>query len=298
MNRKPTELIKLNISNVIPRRLAIYMLGIIPGLLFHLSVAFGDPALAHRMIERAKQVYPFEPYALLVLFVLACLIIGQTFFLLSWFADIFLSILYQLKRTFVRLTFASWWMYKWFGKLQGIPPKRSLFIRSLSWLIFRARTDKHGSQRAMVLRCWDEAAMRLLKQRYGIDKTDNHRLLMDHEWEVWYSVLGKPPAMLQEAVMTMRTIFGCGLAALSALYIAPGLRNRYFVTIAVVLTVSGCYQLFDLAKWRQDRVRVDLVRLRSVLTELAETSGNTRKTADDSDKGFEIAIDSNTEQDG
>jgi hypothetical protein len=290
-------MIKLNISNLIPRRLAIYLLGIIPGVLFHLSVAFGDPDLAHRMIERAKQIYPFEPYALFVLFVLVCLLIGQTFFLLAWFADIFLSFLYQLKRYFVRITFASWWMYKWFGKLQGIPPKRNLFIRSLSGLIFRARIDKQASQRALILRCWDEAAMRLLRQRYGIDKTDSRRLLMDHEWEVWYSVLGKPPAMLQEAVMTMRTIFGCGLAALSALYVSPGLRNRYFITIAVVLTVSGCYQLFDLAKWRQDRVRVGLVRLRSVLTELAETKGDAPNATDESDKGFEIAIDSDAKKD-
>jgi hypothetical protein len=290
-------MIKLNISSLIPRRLAIYLLGIIPGALFHLSVAFGDPDLARHMIERAKQAYPFEPYALFILLVLSCLVVGQTFFLLSWFADIFLSILYQLKRYFVRTTFASWWMYKWFGKLQGIPPKRNLFIRSLSWLIFRARTDRRESQRAVVLSCWDQAAMRLLKQRYGIDKTDSHRLLLHHDWEVWYSVLGKPPAMLQDAVMTMRTIFGCGLAAFSALYVSAGLRNRFFITIAVVLTVSGCYQLFDLAKWRQDQVRVGLVRLRSVLTELAETKGSAPKATDESDKGFEIAIDPDTKKD-
>jgi hypothetical protein len=35
-------MIKLNISNLIPRRLAIYLLGIIPGVLFHLSAAFAD----------------------------------------------------------------------------------------------------------------------------------------------------------------------------------------------------------------------------------------------------------------
>jgi len=290
-------MIKLNIANLIPRRLAIYLLGIIPGMLFHLSVAFGDPDLAHQMIDRAKRVYPLQPYALFILFVFSCLLIGQTFFLLSWFADIFLSILYRLKRYFVRITFASWWMYKWFGKLQGIPPKRNLFIRSLSGLIFRARIDKQASQQAIVLRCWDEAAMQLLKQRYGIDKSASHRLLMDHEWEVWYSVLGKPPVMLQEAVMTMRTILGCGLAGLSALYVSPGLRNRYFITIAVVFTVSGCYQLFDLAKWQQDRVRVGLARLRSVLTELAETNSDAKKDADDSDKGFEMTIDSDAKKD-
>jgi hypothetical protein len=290
-------MIKLNIANLIPRRLAIYLLGIIPGVLFHLSVAFGNPELAHKMGDRAKQVYPFQPYALFILFVFSCLLIGQTFFLLSWFADIFLSFLYQLKRYFVRITFASWWMYKWFAKLQGAHPNRNLFIRSLSGLIFRARIDKQASQRALVLRCWDETAKQLLKRRYGIDKGENHRLVMEHEWEVWYSVLGKPPVILQEAVMTMRTILGCGLAGLSALYVSPGLRNRYFITIAIVFTVSGCYQLFDLAKWQQDRVRVGLARLRSVLSELAETTSDVKKGADDSDKGFEMTIDTDDKKD-
>ena len=289
-------MIKLNLSNLIPPRLAIYLLGVIPGVLFHLSVAFGDPGLAHKLIDRARQVYPFQPYALFILFVLSCLLIGQTFFLLSWFADIFLSSLYRLKRYFVRITFASWWMYSWFGKLQGANPNRNLFIRSLSWLIFRARIDKRAPQRALVLRCWSEAAMQFLKQRYGIDKTANHRLSMDHHWEVWYTVLGKPPAELQEAVMSMRTVLGCGLAGLSALYICPSLRNRYFIAVTVVFTASGCYQLFDLAKWRQDQVRVGLARLNSVLTELAEAKRGAQATGD-SDKGLEITIDSATKKD-
>jgi hypothetical protein len=290
-------MIKLDISNVIPRRLGIYLLGIIPGVLFHLSIAFGDPDLAHRMIDRAKQIYPFQPYALFILFVVSCLLIGQTFFLLSWFGDIFLSILYRLKRYIVRITFASWWMYKWLAKLQGIPPKRNLFIRSLSWMVFRARIDKQASELVSIFKCWDLAATQLLKKRYGIDQSEGSPLLIDREWRVWYAVLGKPPAILQEAVMTMRTIFGCGLAELSALYVSPALRNRYFITIAVVFTVSGCYQLFDLAKWQQDRVRIGLVRLRSVLRELAETNTYSKKEASKTDMGFELTIDPDAKQD-
>jgi hypothetical protein len=74
-------MIKIDVSNAIPKRLGTYLLGIIPGLLFELSLAFGDPHLAHAMIDRAKQIYPFQPYALLLLFVASCLVVGQTFFL-------------------------------------------------------------------------------------------------------------------------------------------------------------------------------------------------------------------------
>jgi hypothetical protein len=76
-------MIKIDVSNVIPKRLGTYLLGIIPGLLFELSIAFGDPHLARQMIDRAKQIYPFQPYGLLILFVASCLVVGQTFFALS-----------------------------------------------------------------------------------------------------------------------------------------------------------------------------------------------------------------------
>ncbi|HEY6303069.1 MAG TPA: hypothetical protein VIX14_08380 [Terriglobales bacterium] len=49
-------MIKIDASNVIPKRLGTYLLGIIPGLVFELSLAFADPALAHQMIERARKL--------------------------------------------------------------------------------------------------------------------------------------------------------------------------------------------------------------------------------------------------
>jgi hypothetical protein len=77
------RMIKIDASNVLPKRLGTYLLGIIPGLVFELSVAFGGPLLAHQMIDRVKQVYPFQRYALLLLFAASCLVVGQTFFLLA-----------------------------------------------------------------------------------------------------------------------------------------------------------------------------------------------------------------------
>ena len=50
-------MIKIDASRLVPKRLGTYLLGLIPGMVFELSVAFGDPLMTHQMIERVKQVY-------------------------------------------------------------------------------------------------------------------------------------------------------------------------------------------------------------------------------------------------
>lgn len=109
-------MIKIDVSNAVPKRLGTYLLGIIPGLLFELSLAFGDPRLAHSMIDRAKQIYPFQPYALLILFAGSCLVVGEAFFLLSWFADLLIGSVYGFNRYVIRATFGSDWLYRAFGR--------------------------------------------------------------------------------------------------------------------------------------------------------------------------------------
>jgi len=53
-------MIKIDASSVLPRRLGTYLLGLIPGMVFELTAAFGAPMTAHEMLERVKQVYPFQ----------------------------------------------------------------------------------------------------------------------------------------------------------------------------------------------------------------------------------------------
>jgi hypothetical protein len=64
-----------------------------------------------------------------------------------------------------------------------------------------------------------------------------------------------------------------------------------------VFTVSGCYQLFESAKWQQERFRTGLVRLGAVLRELAEANTETKKGANDPVKGIGLTIDSDAKQD-
>ncbi len=233
-------MIKIDASNVIPKRLGTYLLGSIPGLVFELSVAYADPLLAHQMIERARQVYLFQGYALLVLFLVSCLIVGQTFFLLAWFFDWFIDFLYRVQRySLLHLTLGSDWLYKAVGRLQGIPPKRN--VRHLWRIVMWARMKKVPFETRPVLKCQRMAATRLLKRKYGVTPSKGQWDWVDQEWQAWLAVLGKAPTGFREAFLTMRTFLGTGFAELVAMYVEPALRNWYFGTMTGTLLLAGCH---------------------------------------------------------
>ena len=291
-------MIKIDVSNAIPKRLGTYLLGIIPGLLFELSLAFGDPHLVQLMIDRAKQIYPFQPYALLILFVASCLVVGQTFFLLSWFTIVLLGSVYGFKRYFIRATLGSDWLNRAFGRWQAIPPKQNIFIRSLSRMVFWERRKRFAFEVRPVLDCQRLAATQLLIRRYGITPRKGLSGSVDLEWQVWLSVLGKQPPWSREAFLTMRTFLGCGLAGLSALYISPALRNYYFVVISAVFVAYGCAQSWSFAKLRYDPMRQSLARLVSLLVELAETNTSMKTPEVGPEKGSSLTINTDAKEEG
>jgi hypothetical protein len=283
-------MIKVDLSSTIPKQAGMYLLGIIPGTLFGLSIALGDPNVAHWMIERAKQVYAFPPYALLILFAAFCMVVGYTFFLLSWFADLFIAFLYRFKRYFIRATFGSNWLYRAFGKLPVTPPKRNAFVRTLSHMIMWGRMQRFPFEIRPVLKCQRLAAAQLLSRRYGITPSKGLGEMVDLEWQAWLSVLGKQPLRFRGAFLTMRTFIGCGLAELAALYFSPALRNRYFLAITVVFVASGAFQSWDLAKWKYEPMRGSLARLAAILVELAETNTVAKQRDNGSDKRANLVI--------
>jgi hypothetical protein len=284
--------IRIDISRAIPPRLGTYLLGIIPGVFFEGSVAIGNPRFAVSVLSRVRDIYPFGPYTLLVLFLTSGLIIGQGFFLAAWIADLVITSAFALWRYVIRNTFGSPWLYRWFGKLQGIPPKRNSFIRWLGRVVFWARGREFSSAARPVLKCLYVAVQRLLRVRYGIERRFGGQW-DDGEWGVWYSVLGKPLTDFKEASLSSRTYLGCGLAGFAALYASPTLRVRYFVALCIIFTFAGCFSSVDLARWKFNPVRRSMARLRSVLLELSEASTMTGKPNGDSENGSSGSIDTN-----
>ena len=77
------------------------------------------------MIDRAHQIYPFQPYSLVILFLASCLVVGQSFYLFAWLAGMLVSFLYGVVRYFIATVFASHYLYQTIPKLQGFRPSRA-----------------------------------------------------------------------------------------------------------------------------------------------------------------------------
>jgi hypothetical protein len=274
------QMIKVDLSKGFSPRLIIYLVSLIPGLFFEASVAIGAPEIARSTIADIKQVFPFPPYAILSCFIASGFVLGHVFMLLAWFVEVLLSAAYWAWQFGIRITFGSHTFYKWLAKMQQPPNKRGFLVRLFSWAVFAARMPKQYERARSVMKCLSLASKELLKKRYGIDVMDSLSP-NGEEWHVWYSVLGKPPKSVAEGITMMRTSLGCGLAGFLALPFAPSLRTWYFLGVCCVFTATGLYMTWSYFRWRTDPVKLNHLRLQSVLLELAEVGGATPAKADE-----------------
>lgn len=267
------KMIKVDLSKAFSPRLVIYLVSIIPGLLFEASIAIGSPETARSVIADLGKVFPFPPYALLIFFVASAFVIGHVFLLLAWFAELLLSAIFWAWRTAIRITFGSHTFYNWLAKIQQPPAKRGFFVRLYSRAVFAARMPRRFERAQTVMKCLALASEELLKKRYGIDVMDS----LSHnreEWHVWFSVLGKPLKSVSEGMTMMRASLGCGLAGYLALPFAPRLRTWYFLGACSVFAITGLYMTWSQLRWRTDPVKVNFLRLQSVLLDLAEVENS------------------------
>ena len=289
-------MIKLDLSKAVPPRLGGYLLALIPGMFCESSIAIGNPHFAASVISRAREIYAFGPYGLLFLFLASSLLIGEGFFLMAWIAYLLIVSAFVLWRFAIRNTFGSEWLYRYFGKLQGMPPKQTILIRSLGKLVFWARQRQFSTKARPVVMCLHIATQKLLKKRYGIKipwQFDSE----GGDWGVWYSTLGEPPKWFPEAKMASRTMLGSGLAGFTALYASPVLRERYFIGLCSLFVFAGLFATFDLILWELNPVRRSLLNLRSVLGELASTTITTsEKRQTDSDSKASATIRTNDDE--
>ena len=134
-----------------------------------------------------------------------------------------------------------------------------------------------------VLKCQRLVVTELLRNKYGLEPPQGHGESVEREWQTWLWVLGKQRPVIREALLTMRTFLGCGIAGLAAFYIAPALRNRYFVSLSVIFLIAGCHQALDLAMLNYEPMRGSLARLASLLAELSDLRGQTKQQTNESE---------------
>lgn len=265
-------MINIDLSKAAPSlRLLIYLLSMIPGLFFLVSVALGDPVLAGKVIKEVGSIYPVPPYVALCLSLGSALVIGHTFVLLAWMLEMILISLFRMLKPAFRRLFGAKWLYEWHGRNQGIPPKQTPFFRILGTLIRVARAPRFDHPDAVRVRaCLGAAVEKLLERRYGIPVTRAGGL--NGEWGIWYSVLGKLPKGYRENLNAGRVLLASGLAGCCAITIASGLLQRYFVTMCAVFAICGLWTAVSNVLTFRNPVNLDLFRLRAVLLELQDLS--------------------------
>lgn len=273
-------MLRIDVSKAISPRLGIYLFGIIPGVFFESSTALGNPNFAASAISRVREIYPFGPYALVALFFLSAMLIGEGFMRAAWLADRIVSYLYTASRWTIRKTLSSQWFYHALIRWQGNSPKQSMTIR---WL-WKARIwgcqNEFAAKARPIVGSLLIASRNLLKVRYGITRNFGGGPEAQAEWKVWPWILGKPLKGLQEAALASRVFLGCGIAGLTALYATPALRNRYFVFLSSLFALAGFLVTVDLARCRIVPGRRSWIQLQSVLLELSQVGTGTDQRLD------------------
>jgi hypothetical protein len=269
-------MIKIDASTLIPKRLGPYLLSIVPGCFFEMTMAFGDPTLARGLIDQVRQVYPFQGYMLLIIFAISCFFVGQTFYYLAWFFDWSIDISYRSMRFAIfHLTLGSDWLYRGMGRWQGMRPRPS--ARYLWRPIMWARKKKVPFEIRPILTCQRRAALQLLRRKYGVNVPKYPSASADEEWQAWLAVLGKAPAGLRESLLLMRVTLACGFGELATLYLCKELRNPYFVVMCATLLLAGALQLWKIVRFRNEPIRRSITRLSLIVEELAELFSSTTK---------------------
>jgi len=266
-------MINVDLSKVPSLKITVYLLALFPGLFLLVSIALGNPKAAESMVSGLENNFSLKQRDLLPLLLGAGFAFGHALILLSWWVESIVILGYRCLWKIYRKIVGSQRVYVWFSKFQGVPPRRNLLTRLLGKFIFTARIGDHYLADSRAVRaCLGVATETLLKRRYGIGSTQANG--PNGEWQVWYSVVGKPLKHLVAGMNAGRTTLACGLAGFVAVAFAPRLNNRYFLTMSFVFTLGGLWTPL----WYFIRTKspggLDWFRLRSVIEELRELPPN------------------------
>ena len=224
------------ISNLLPPRAYLFLFALLPGLFFETSILLANPALVYLLTARATPFIGPSHYAPLGLVLFLAFVIGNAFIFLVLFIQTLLGYLYWL-RDIVWVRFCTWALHPLTTWLQRKPwwaRRRSL--RSVAMYVERVRFQYIGADLDRDTRqCWALLARRLLKDQFGIEPAD----VGQDEWNVLYQTIGPLTLADLRGDFTMTVFEATGWCGLAAMLFAPALRNRYYVTLLMLLIASG-----------------------------------------------------------
>jgi hypothetical protein len=249
------------ISSVVPPRAYIFMVAVLPGLFFEISILLANPALFCELIARARDGFGLSHYETLGLSLALAFVIGNAFILLVTLIQRLLGYLYRLLASLWQelcawplLPLTDWLQKKrWWAKRRWLT---RLFIHVRSRHLPFPMDE--GARRL-----WAIVARRLLREKYGIHPKD----LGQEEWNALYAALGTLTITDIRGSMTMIVSEATGWCGLAATLFALQLRNRYYVAFSVLLILSGMLHDWHVAGGLNNPQYLAVLKIRSLLRE-------------------------------
>jgi hypothetical protein len=252
-------MVNIDLSKAFPHRAFAYALAIVPGLFFEFAVAVGNPSLVASIELTPKQFMKLSPYLEVIGALVFAFLIGNLAM------DSVAMIQLALRRLLIFKAHATLLTYRRIffpltARLINRPPwnQRRFVVAAHVYCSKRSYPDDRDAHLAR--KCWDVVSKKLLLDKYGVAIDD-----VDNEWQHLFWNLGEVTMVDRRGdilVMALHASAWCGVAAA---WIAPRLRNRYFLAFCGLAFLIGLTHDYDVARRLSDPVSLAHARIRAVL---------------------------------
>jgi len=263
-------MLDLDLRKVLPREVHSQLVAFIPGLMFLICVAIGNPNLATSITARLQLATSFGRYTTLFAALFLAFVIGA----------VFINFVGVIKHVLLRAS-PPWHFFKRIyrrrlllpilNRLTTVPPLQPNAPPPKpkpEWLL-KLRLQTHIRVHPPSLAhspdflWWEALASQLLRTRYGMKDKDFPKT----SWQPLCEVLTEPTSREIHGDPMMVLLHATGWSALAAAYFAPALHTAWFYAVVLSLIGSGMLHDLDVARILGDSEIGDLLRLRAVLRE-------------------------------
>jgi hypothetical protein len=145
--------------------------------------------------------------------------------------------------------------------------KSHFLARSHNKAVGKFQAELRGAQRA-----WKRAARHLLQQRYGIEIPFNPSESQEGEWQAWSGALGTQDSNPPKGIVFLTAVHAIGWSGIAAAYLAPVLRNRFYLAVALFLVGISIFELWQRLEWWNSPLTGWMRALRGVLADFPRPS--------------------------
>lgn len=280
-------MISVDLRRAIPHKAFVYLVALIPGVFFGVSVLFANPGLARQLIAKTQEALSPDRYLLLVVFLFLASVVGNA---LLVFASL---IQFALRRGYASLVVPTRDFLRrelWLPVLRRLTHVRSgvpTWIQRQLMHSLRPYIDRLQIQVNRVLvgeplaaTVWlDVLTKQLLLKRCGLSGDK----LPAASFDPLFAAFAKPTPRDLRGDLIMMATEATGWGGMVARTFAPALHARWYTTFAAFLIFAGLVHDFYVAKRLSDPEVAGILYLRDILSEFPklEADGVTPPKPDD-----------------